>query len=93
MGLSDTDITKNIFRIGESRQRSIYYRPDGTPTKPLPSDLEGQLHYLGKGFTLNKKGSTPNRCPYCEFVAQNALGLRTHLNKHVAESKIEEESK
>ena len=83
----------NIFWIGKRRQRSVYYRPDGTPTKPLPSDSLSQMHYRGKGFTLKPKSAVPEtkveisgiKCPYCDFVPKNALSLRTHLNSHVKE--------
>ncbi len=50
--LSDVDILKNVLNIGRRRERAIYYRPDGTPTLPLPADPYNKIYYLSKGFRL-----------------------------------------
>lgn len=43
-----------IRKLDNLRQetRAIYYRPDGTPTLPLPAHGVYLPHYLAKGFTL-----------------------------------------
>ena len=92
MGMLDS----TILNLNKSRQRAIYYRPDGTPTRPLPSDPSGQLYYLAKGFTLKKPGQaavreSSGKCPFCDFEPKNALSLRTHLTKHVKEDTNETE--
>lgn len=94
--LSDTNILSNILNIGRRRERSIYYRPDGTPTSPLPADAYSKMYYLSKGFTLQaeKKVSEGGvACPLCEFIAKDAFGLSSHLRKHTKEESIKEEIK
>jgi len=91
---SDVSLQENIYHIGRRRERAIYYRPDGTPTGNLPADAFSQILYARKGFTLKPKGKeevtiSGIKCPYCDFEPKNAIGLRTHLNKHVG--KIEKE--
>lgn len=90
--LSDTNLSDNILNIGKRRERKVYYRPDGLPTGPLPADEQSVIHYMRKGFSLTPPGekSERARCPFCDFKPENALGLRTHLTKHVNESKQEE---
>ena len=88
MTLSDTNILDNILNIGRSRQRAIYYRPDGTATLPLPADPYSKMYYLGKGFTLNPlqelkvQNSNPLLCPNCGFEAKTLFGLEVHKRKH-----------
>jgi len=93
---SDANINDNIYWIGKRRERAIYYRPDGTPTLPLPADPYNQTIYLKKGFSLKPKARddvvvSGIKCPYCEFEPKNALGLRTHLNTHVGKIEKKEE--
>jgi hypothetical protein len=89
---SDNNLLDNIINIGRRRERKIYYREDGSPTKELPADAYSQMYYRSKGFTLKPKARddvviSGVRCPYCGFEPKNALSLRTHLTKHVNESK------
>jgi len=79
-----------IESLNKSRLRAIYYRKIGdnwAPTQLLPADSLSISHYLSKGFKAKPPDGEPQQgsisCPYCEFEAKNALGLRTHLNKHV----------
>ena len=73
---------------------------DWIETKPLPADPYSIIYYMRKGFKIEnpltkKKDITLKetliKCPYCDFVPKNAIGLRTHLNKHVAEIENKEE--
>lgn len=50
--ISDTNVRQNILNIGRRRERSPYYRPDGTKTRPLPSDAQNRMYYMAKGLTL-----------------------------------------
>ena len=93
-----SEVTKNILNIGRRRERRVYYRPDGTPTLPLPANPEYIAHYLAKGWTLEppikeevkevrEQESSVTRCPYCSFEPKNAHGLIVHLKKHTKEEK------
>lgn len=92
--ISDDNILNNILNIGRSRERTIYYRQDGTATLPLPADPYNKAMYLAQGFTLTppKKFDTKEgvACPLCDFIAKDAFGLSVHLRTHTKESKKEE---
>ncbi len=95
--ISDSNIMDNILNIGRRRERVIYYRPDGTPTCPLPADAYSQLYYMRKGFTMKPPEVEVKKdiadgipCPLCEFKAKDAFGLSVHLRKHTKESEKEE---
>jgi hypothetical protein len=94
--MSDTNLLDNILNIGKSRERKVYYHKDGTPTKPLPADPYSLIYYMKKGLSVDnpveEKEPEKIKCPYCDFTPENALGLRTHLSKHVNESKNKEET-
>jgi len=85
---------QDILNIGRRRERIIYYRPDGTPTQPLPADAYSLMYYQAKGFTLKPPGDNPVgegvKCPLCEFVAKDAFGLQSHIRVHVKPKKEEQ---
>lgn len=94
-----------IYEIGKRRMRAIYWRPiknrvgevvDWVQTKPLPADPMSIQQYLRKGFrakppTAEKvvidDGKIP--CPLCDFRAESAFGLASHLRSHGKSSKEE----
>ena len=89
---SDTNLNDNILDIGKRRERRVYYKPDGTKTGMLPADTYSLVYYQRKGFKLSPEEKVEGvPCPVCKVSFDNVLGLRTHLTKHVNESKNEEE--
>lgn len=102
--LSDTDIRKNILNINRSRKRAVYYRPvtvkdevKWIETLPLPSDPEGRMYYLAKGFRteipkeeIKKEVVEGVPCPHCDFVAKDDVGFLAHFRSHLNKSKATE---
>ena len=84
-----------IISLNKSRQRAIYWRQDNNggwvQTNPLPADPQSINYYLSKGLRGKKPedgGQTvvqdgTAKCPFCEFVTESPLGLRSHLRKHI----------
>lgn len=90
----------NVLNIGRSRMRAIYYRPipqedgsvDWMPTNPLPADPYNVAVYFRKGFKAKAPDGEQRedgliKCPLCDFKAQSAFGLASHLRKHNKEKK------
>lgn len=79
-----------ILNIGRSREKAVYFRPNGTQTGLLPADSYSQQYYINKGFSLKApKKATEGLigCPLCEFEAKSAFGLQAHLRIHTKEEK------
>ena len=95
----------SVLNLNKSRQRAVYYRPLGNswvPTQPLPADPFSISYYFAKGFRAKPPADEPHiegrsdgvtRCPFCEFEAKSPISLRSHLRKHITQTKEETKEK